>query len=195
MTGLRVLDLCAAPGGKTLQMAAAGAEVTALDVSRPRLARLEENLRRTRLTARVVAADALRWEPEQGFDAILLDAPCSASGTIRRHPDLPHLKRDLASLVTLQATLLARAWDWLVPGGRLVYATCSLLQSEGEAQIAKFCAARPEAERIPADPTTLGVEPGWVDADGALRLRPDFWPERGGVDGFYATMLRRPEVA
>lgn len=192
--GLHVLDLCAAPGGKTLQLAAAGAEVTALDVSRPRLARLEENLARTRLTARVVAADALRWEPERGFDAILLDAPCSASGTIRRHPDLPHLTRDLAPLLAQQTTLLARAWDWLVPGGRLVYATCSLLLAEGEAQVAAFCAARSEAERLAADAAALGIEPDWIDPSGALRLRPDFWPERGGIDGFYAALLRRPAV-
>ncbi len=159
VAGLRVLDLCAAPGGKTLQLAAAGAEVTALDAARARLARVEENLARTRLRARLVAADARSWEPEASFDAILLDAPCSASGTIRRHPDLPHLPRDVGPLRTLQATLLARAWDWLAPGGRLVYATCSLLPAEGEAQLAAFCAARPEVERIAASAGALGIEP------------------------------------
>jgi 16S rRNA (cytosine967-C5)-methyltransferase len=191
VSGLRALDLCAAPGGKTLQLAAAGADVTALDASRARLRRLDENLARTGLTARVVAADALRWEPEAEFDAILVDAPCSASGTIRRHPDLPHLRRDLGPLLAQQAALLARAWDWLAPGGRLVYATCSLLPAEGEAQVAAFVADRPDAERIPCDAPALGVEPEWIDADGALRLRPDFWPERGGVDGFYAAALRK----
>ncbi len=189
--GLRVLDLCAAPGGKTLQLAAAGAAVTALDVSRARLARVEENLARTRLRARLVTADALRWEPEAAFDAILLDAPCSASGTIRRHPDLPHLARDLAPLLAVQAALLDRAWDWLAPGGRLAFATCSLLPAEGEAQVAAFCAAHPDALRVAADPAALGVDPGWIDAEGALRLRPDFWPDRGGVDGFYAALLRK----
>jgi len=192
--GIRALDLGAAPGGKALQIAAAGAQVTALDVSRPRLRRLEENLTRTGLTARVVAADALVWEPEAEFDAILLDAPCSASGTIRRHPDLPHLRggRDLGPLLALQGALLARAWDWLAPGGRLVYAVCSLLPAEGEAQVAAFCAARPEAVRVGADAAALGAPPDWIDAEGALRTRPDFWSERGGIDGFYAAALQKP---
>jgi 16S rRNA (cytosine967-C5)-methyltransferase len=192
VAGRRALDLCAAPGGKTLQLAAAGAEVTAVDVSRPRLKRLEANLARTGLRARVVAADALRWEPEAEMDAILLDAPCTASGTIRRHPDLPHLKRDVAPLAALQAALLARAWDWLAPGGRLVYAVCSLLPAEGEAQAAAFLAARPDAVRAPAA-AALGLPEGWVDAAGDLRLRPDFWPERGGIDGFFAAAFdKRP---
>lgn len=191
VAGARTLDLCAAPGGKTLQLAAAGAEVTALDLSAPRLKRLEENLRRTGLSARMIAADALAWEPQAPFDAILLDAPCSASGTIRRHPDLPHLRqgRDLAPLLELQRALLARAWDWLAPGGRLVYGVCSLLPQEGEAQIEGFLAAQPNASRAPADPARLGTDPSWIDADGALRTRPDHWPERGGIDGFYAALL------
>lgn len=188
--GERVLDLCAAPGGKTLQLAAAGAEVTAVDLSRPRLKRVEENLARCRLSARIVAADALKWEPEAEFDAILLDAPCSASGTIRRHPDLPHLKRDLGALTRLQAALLARAWDWLAPGGRLVYAVCSILPAEGEDQAAAF-AARGDVARLAIDPATLGAPEGWVDAAGALRLRPDFWAERGAIDGFYAALFAR----
>lgn len=192
--GQRVLDLCAAPGGKTLQLAATGAEVTAVDVARTRLKRLEENLARTGLRARVVVADALRWEPEAEFDAILLDAPCSASGTIRRHPDLPHLARDLGSLRGLQAALLARAWDWLRPGGRIVYAVCSLLPDEGEAQVAAFVAARPNAVRIRAEAAALGAPTAWVDREGALRLLPDFWAERGGIDGFYAAAIVKPGV-
>lgn len=188
--GERVLDLCAAPGGKTLQLAATGAEVTAVDLSRPRLKRVEENLARCRLSARIVAADALKWEPEAEFDAILLDAPCSASGTIRRHPDLPHLRRDLAALTALQAALLARAWDWLSPGGRLVYAVCSILPAEGEAQAAAF-AARPDVARLPVDAAGLGAPADWTDAAGALRLRPDFWAERGGIDGFYAAVFAK----
>jgi 16S rRNA (cytosine967-C5)-methyltransferase len=192
LAGRRAIDVCAAPGGKTLQLAAAGAEVTAVDGAPERLRRLEANLARTGLRARVVAADALRWTPEAAADAILVDAPCSASGTIRRHPDLPHLERPLAALVALQAALLARAWDWLAPGGRLVYAVCSILPEEGEAQAAAFAAARPEAQRVAAEPGALGVPPGWVDAAGALRLRPDFWPERGGVDGFYAAAFAKP---
>ena len=133
LDGRRALDLCAAPGGKTLQLAAAGAAVTALDVADARLERLRANLARTGLAAEVVVADALAWEPDGAFDAVLLDAPCTATGTIRRHPDLPFLRRDrdLPTLVELQAALLARAARWLAPGGRLVYCVCSLLPGRG----------------------------------------------------------------
>ena len=193
VAGLRVLDLCAAPGGKTLQLAAAGAKVTALDLSEARLGRLRENLLRTGLSAEVVAADALHWAPEAPFDAILLDAPCSATGTIRRHPDLPYLRgaADMAALAGLQAALLARAFGWLAPGGRLVYCVCSLLPAEGEEQIARFLAETPGARR--AAPPELGLDPGWITAEGALRTRPDFWPERGGMDGFFAALLEGGE--
>lgn len=192
VTGLRVLDLCAAPGGKTLQLAAAGAHVTALDLSEPRLRRLRQNLERTGLDARIVTADALQWTPPEGFDAILLDAPCSATGTIRRHPDLPHVRRqeDVASLAALQARLLARAWDWLAPGGHLVYCTCSLLPEEGGDIVARFLENTPDALRKPAAPPG-GSDPDWTDPAGALRLRPDFWPETGGMDGFYAALLQK----
>ena len=194
VAGCDVLDLCAAPGGKTLQLAAAGARVTALDVSAARLQRVAENLARTRLSAEIVAADALGWEPGRRFDAILVDAPCSATGTIRRHPDLPHIRRagDLPGLVALQARLMARAWDWLAPGGRLVFCTCSLLPAEGEEQIAAFRAAHPQARVVPPDAAALGIDPAWIDPAGGLRLRPDFWAERGGMDGFYAALLTRP---
>ncbi|MCO6384457.1 RsmB/NOP family class I SAM-dependent RNA methyltransferase [Oceanicola sp. 502str15] len=181
--GERVLDLCAAPGGKTMQLAAAGAEVVALDVSERRLKRVEENLSRTGLTAQLVAGDALTWEPDAPFDAILLDAPCSATGTIRRHPDLPHVKdgKGLKELFALQATMLERAMGWLKPGGRLVYCTCSLLPEEGEAQVEGFSVERPEAPWI---------EEAWRSENG-LRLRPDFWAEHGGMDGFYMAVLRK----
>ncbi|MCU0828515.1 MAG: methyltransferase domain-containing protein [Tabrizicola sp.] len=190
--GERVLDLCAAPGGKTLQLAAAGAEVTALDVSESRTARLRANLARTGLTAQVVVADALEWWPEGTFDAILLDAPCSATGTIRRHPDLPFVKdgSEVPGLVALQAQLLDRALGWLKPGGRLVFATCSLLPEEGEGQLASLLARHPGlvVERVDLP----GIEPGWwTEADG-LRLRPDYWADRGGMDGFFMARLRRP---
>ena len=191
--GERALDLCAAPGGKTMQLAAAGADVTALDLSAVRMARLEENLARCRLSARTVVADALQWQPEAAFAAILLDAPCSATGTIRRHPDLPFV-RDSASLkeiFALQAALLDRALGWLAPGGRLLFATCSLLPEEGEKQIAAALARHPG---LSVDRTAIrlpGVEAGWESAEGGLRLRPDFWPDRGGMDGFYLAMLRR----
>lgn len=189
--GLRVLDLCAAPGGKTLQLADAGAEVTALDISGPRLTRLRDNLARTGLTAQIVTADALQWQPETLFDAVLLDAPCSATGTIRRHPDLPFLRQaaDIASLVSLQARLIDRALGFLKPGGRLVYCTCALLQDEGEAQLAAALARHPALVQI--KPALAGIDPAW-HSDRGLRLRPDYWAEEGGMDGFYMACLQIP---
>jgi 16S rRNA (cytosine967-C5)-methyltransferase len=188
--GERVIDLCAAPGGKTLQLAAAGAKVTAVDISGARLARLRENLGRTGLSAEVVAADARVWRPEAAADAVLLDAPCSATGTIRRHPDLPFVKdgSDLPSLVALQAALIDSALAMLAPGGRLVFATCSLLPEEGEAQIT---AALDRHRGLVAEPAEAeGIDPLWRDEHG-LRLRPDHWAARGGIDGFYIARLRR----
>ncbi len=188
--GERVLDLCAAPGGKTMQLAAAGARVTALDISPARMARVRENLARTGLAAETVLADALDWQPEAPFDAVLLDAPCSATGTVRRHPDLPFVKdgSELPGLVELQAQMLDRALTMLRPGGRLVFATCSLLPEEGEGQVAAALARHPgltvERAEIP------GVEPGWWTEGGGLRLRPDHWAEKGGMDGFFIARLR-----
>lgn len=191
VTGLRVLDLCAAPGGKTMQLAAAGAKVTALDISAPRMARVAENLTRTGLAAQCVVADALQWMPDAPFDAILLDAPCSATGTIRRHPDLPFVKdgSEIAGLVDLQAQLLDRALGWLRPGGRLVYCTCSLLPEEGEGQLAAALARHPGL-RVVA-PALPGIEPTWITEQGGLRLRPDYWAEKGGMDGFFMVCLTR----
>ena len=187
--GDRVLDLCAAPGGKTAQLAAMGAQVTALDISGPRMGRVAENLKRLGLGAEMVVADALHWQPSAPFDAILLDAPCSASGTIRRHPDLPFVKdgSDLPALVELQAQLLDRALGWLKPGGRLVYATCSLFAEEGEGQIAAALSRHPGLKVVPAD--LPGIDPAWLTEAGALRLRPDFWAELGGMDGFFMACL------
>ncbi|MGL5009343.1 MAG: RsmB/NOP family class I SAM-dependent RNA methyltransferase [Paracoccaceae bacterium] len=188
VAGEQVLDLCAAPGGKTLQLAAAGARVTAVDLSGPRIGRVAENLARTGLTADLVVADALHWEPEGAFDAILLDAPCSATGTIRRHPELPFVKdgSEVEGLVALQAQLLDRALGWLKPGGRLVFCTCSLLPEEGEGQLAGALARHPglRVERPGMD----WVEPAWITPDGGLRLRPDYW---GGMDGFFMARLVR----
>lgn len=192
--GETVLDLCAAPGGKTMQMAAAGASVTAVDISDRRLERLHENLARTGLEAEILCVDALAWDPEEKFDAILLDAPCSATGTVRRHPDLPHLKQaiDVKALIALQDALLDRAWGWLKPGGRIVFATCSLLPEEGEKRIEAFLQRTPDAARDPVAPEALGAAPEWVNAAGDLRLRPDFLLTKGGMDGFFAARLRKP---
>ncbi len=190
--GERVLDLCAAPGGKTLQLAAAGAEVTALDISSERMDRVAENLARTGLSATLRVEDA-RTHRGGPYDAVLLDAPCSATGTIRRHPDLP-LVRDgtgIDALAALQAEMLDHALSLLAPGGRLVFCTCSLLPEEGERQVT---AALAREAGLVADSEALdlpGVEPGWRSAEGGLRLRPDHWPDRGGMDGFYMAVLRR----
>ncbi|WP_128516080.1 RsmB/NOP family class I SAM-dependent RNA methyltransferase [Tabrizicola thermarum] len=189
--GERILDLCAAPGGKTLQLAAAGAEVTALDISAPRMARVQANLARTGLTATPITADALCWQPDAPFDAILLDAPCSATGTIRRHPDLPFVKdgSELPSLTSLQSQLIDRALGWLKPQGRLVFSTCSLLPEEGEAQLAAALSRHPglTTERAQLE----GIDPAWWTPDSALRLRPDYWADRGGMDGFFLARLRK----
>ncbi|WP_171101583.1 RsmB/NOP family class I SAM-dependent RNA methyltransferase [Ruegeria sp. HKCCD7255] len=189
--GEKILDLCAAPGGKTLQLAAAGAEVTALDISDARLERVRENLARTHLSAKVVAGDALDHQGE--YDAILLDAPCSATGTIRRHPDLPFAKdgSEFGGLIDLQARMLSHAWGLLKPGGRLVYCTCSLLPDEGEVQIEEALEQLPEAQIDRKALDISGVDPAWITDEGGLRLRPDYWPERGGMDGFYIACLNK----
>jgi 16S rRNA (cytosine967-C5)-methyltransferase len=189
--GERIADLCAAPGGKTLQLAAAGAQVTAVDISEPRLARVAENLARCGLQATLVAGDALGWRPDQPLDAVLLDAPCSATGTIRRHPELPRIRdgAGLSELTALQAQLIDHALSILKPGGRLVYATCSLLPAEGEDQLAAALARHPGLTVEP--PRAQGIDPAWITAQGALRLRPDLWPERGGMDGFFILCLRK----
>ncbi|WP_426033798.1 RsmB/NOP family class I SAM-dependent RNA methyltransferase [Cypionkella sp. TWP1-2-1b2] len=189
--GEKVLDLCAAPGGKTLQLASTGAHVTALDISAPRMEKLRENLTRTKLQAKIVIADALHWQPEHLFDAVLLDAPCSATGTIRRHPELPFLKdgSELAELTALQAALIDRALMFLKPGGRLVFCTCSLLPDEGEAQLTAALARHPglNVQR----PNLPGIDPAWITPVGGLRLRPDYWPDLGGMDGFFIASLTR----
>lgn len=190
--GERILDLCAAPGGKTLQLADAGAQVTAVDVSGARLDRLRENLARTGLGAEVVEADALTWSGAADFDAVLLDAPCSATGTIRRHPDLPFAKAetDLSGLVALQAQLIDRALDLVRPGGRVVFCTCSLLKDEGEHQLEAALARHPGVGLAPAH--APGIDAEWLMPGGALRLRPDFWPDLGGMDGFFIARLQKP---
>ena len=190
--GRTALDLCAAPGGKTMQLAAAGWQVTAIDQSKKRMERLTENLTRTTLSADVVQADLRTWEPDAPVDAILLDAPCTATGIYRRHPDVLHRigPRQIAELADLQTALLARAADWLKPGGRIVYATCSLEQAEGEEQLARFLTARPDFALLPAqaDELPVGIAP---TAQGWLRTLPDTLADSGGADGFFIARLAK----
>jgi len=190
--GETVLDLCAAPGGKTMQLAAAGAVVTAVDISEKRLRRVRENLDRAGLKADCMVQDVLAHHGGP-YDAILLDAPCSATGTIRRHPDLPHARdgAGIEGLITLQAGMLDHAIGLLRPGGKLVFCTCSLLPDEGECQIEDVLDRHEGLEVVPVPADRLGVDPGWITAEGGLRLRPDYWPERGGMDGFFMACLRR----
>lgn len=197
VAGKSVADLCAAPGGKTAQLAACGANVTAIDLSEERLERLGENLKRLNLQERVeiVPCDVLHFEPDQPFDAILLDAPCSATGTIRRHPDVPHLKtpQDIESLAEIQAQLLAKAASWLAPGGTLVYCTCSLQAEEGPDQIKHFLAAFPAFACDPILPSDLPGLGAALSAEGHLRTLPHFAiGDCGtGLDGFFAARLNR----
>lgn len=181
--GRRVLDLCAAPGGKTMQLAAAGWQVTALDKSARRLERLRDNVARVGLAVEVVAADAMQWRPSELYDAVLIDAPCSATGTCRRHPDVLHRLVDQTGLEDLQRALLERASGAIRADGRLVYAVCSLEPGEGEAQAAWVKALGPVA--ITADQLPAGLTPtpeGWFRSD------PGMLAEHGGIDGFFAAM-------
>lgn len=186
--GRSVLDLCAAPGGKTLQLAAAGWDVTALDLSAHRLERMRENLARVGLGAQLVQADALAWEPTARFDAILLDAPCTATGTCRRHPDVLHriTDRRIAEMAELQTRLLDRAAAWLKPGGRLIYAVCSLEREEGEAQANKVTLT---PDPIHADELLSGIAP---TSEGWLRTDPAMLADAGGLDGFFIARWRQP---
>jgi len=188
--GERVLDLCAAPGGKVAQLAAAGATVTAVEKDARRLPRLRQNLERLRLPVTVVEADALTWQPAERFDAILLDAPCSATGTIRRHPDVPHLKRerDVAVLAEQQQRLIAAAAAMLKPGGRLIYAVCSLQTEEGAAHLGVLPAG---VEHAPFTEAELQTLPEARTAQGCLRTHPGLWKDLGGLDGFFAMRLVR----
>jgi 16S rRNA (cytosine967-C5)-methyltransferase len=193
--GKRVADLCAAPGGKTAQLAAAGAAVTAVDRAPARLKRLADNLARLKLDAELVCADVEQWSPERPFDAVLLDAPCSATGTIRRHPDIPWLKSqsDIAKLSSFQHRLIERAAALLARGGTLVYCTCSLEQDENERVVADFLAGNGDLQRLPIASTELGGRDEFITGEGDMRTLPcqlgDADSRLAGIDGFYAARL------
>lgn len=191
--GESVLDLCAAPGGKTLQLAAAGARVTAVDRSPGRLARVAENLARVGLTAELVAAEAMGWSDPRTFDAVLLDAPCTATGTFRRHPDVLWAARpgEIAKLAVLQSRLLDAAAERVRAGGRMVYCVCSLEPEEGEAQVDDFLGRRADFRLDPPRPGEGGAPEAALRDGRALRILPSMWEEMGGIDGFYIARLAR----
>lgn len=185
--GKTVLDLCAAPGGKTAQLAAAGAKVIAVDQNAKRLEILESNLKRLHLEAEIMVADVLKWKPKEPVDAILLDAPCSATGTLRRHPELVWQRsaEDITRLTEIQRRLLQRTINWLKPGGRLVYCVCSMQAEEGEKQVEAFLAKNPGFKREHAK----NIPSELLSSKGELLTHPALWPEHGGLDGFYAALL------
>lgn len=189
--GQTALDLCAAPGGKTLQLAASGARVVAVDRSAARLERVSENLARMGLSAEVVAADAGDWTDTRTFDAVLLDAPCSATGTFRRHPDVLWAARpgDIAKLAAVQSRLLDSAAKRVKPGGRLVYCVCALEPEEGEAQVRAFLTRHPEFSLEPISAGEGGAPAASVGPEGWLRILPHH--VEGGIDGFFAARMRR----
>jgi 16S rRNA (cytosine967-C5)-methyltransferase len=197
LAGKSVVDLCAAPGGKTAQLAAAGAAVTAVDISGTRLKRVAANLARLKLEAGLVEADAGAWDPGRTFDTVLLDAPCTATGTIRRHPDILRLKRpeDVAALAETQQRLIDRAAGLVAPGGTLVYCTCSLEPEEGVEQVERFLARAPGFARVPIVAGESGIAADWLTPAGDLRTLPLHLPaerpELSGMDGFYAARLTR----
>ncbi len=197
VAGKSVLDLCAAPGGKTLQLASGGAHVTALDRSRPRLARLEDNLSRMNLEAKIVCADAVTWRPQTPAQAVLLDAPCTATGGLRRHPDVARLKipDDVSRLAALADSLLDAAVEMLAPGGRLVFCTCSLEPQEGPQRAAALLQRAHGMKLAPIEPTEIGgVDGGLSEAvteEGYLRTLPCHLPGQGGMDGFFAARFEK----
>jgi 16S rRNA (cytosine967-C5)-methyltransferase len=191
LAGREVVDLCAAPGGKTAQLATAGARVTAVDRSTRRLERLVANLERLDLQVDAVGADALTWRPPHPVEAVLLDAPCSTTGAIRRHPDVPHLKlpEDVARLSVVQENLLQAAIDMLEPGGMLIYCTCSLEPEEGSERIKSLLCGGAPVERREIEPDEIGAPPEWITSAGDLRTLPCHFGEYDGIDGFFCARL------
>jgi 16S rRNA (cytosine967-C5)-methyltransferase len=194
VAGRRALDLCSAPGGKTLQLCAAGARVTSVDISASRITRLRDNLARMKYEAEIVVADMLLLEPRQTYDVVLLDAPCTATGTIRRHPDLPYVKRprQIEELTSLQQRMLNKAASMVKPGGVLIYCVCSLEPTEGEARVAAFLAEQAQFALSAIAAGEAGIEPHFITPAGALRTLPFMEiGEAKGLDGFFAARLIR----
>ncbi len=191
----QVLDVCAAPGGKAMQLIQAGAFVTAIDKSASRMKRVKENLKRMRMQANTIVVDAFEWQPSRAYDAILLDAPCTATGTWRRHPEVVHglSAADIAQMVALQRQLLLRAWQWLKPGGKMVYCVCSLEPEEGEQQAQWFKTQVSDATLVAVD-AAQAVPAMCITPEGTLRTRPDMWAERGGMDGFFAVCFAKTDT-
>ncbi len=195
--GQTVIDLCAAPGGKTAQLAALGANVVAVDRSAGRLKRVRENLDRLGLSAAIVEANVLSWQPSEPAPFVLLDAPCSATGTIRRHPDILRAKsdKDIDSAAEIQTKMLTHAAGFVAPGGTLVFCTCSLEPEEGPDQVARFLASHSDFERAPLTADEVFGQEDFITADGDLRTLPCHWDTLGGLDGFYAARLKRANGA
>jgi 16S rRNA (cytosine967-C5)-methyltransferase len=191
--GESIVDLCAAPGGKTLQLAASGASVVALDRSETRLKRLRANLERTKLEAEIVVTPAEDWEDDRAFDAVLLDAPCTATGTFRRNPEVLRATKpaEVAKLADVQHRLLDAAAERVKPGGRMVYCVCSLEREEGETQIIAFLRRNPAFRTVPAVPAEVGAPDEALTPEGWLRILPSMWAEKGGLDGFFVARLDR----
>ena len=191
--GQKVLDLCAAPGGKTVQLAAAGANVTAVDIDAARLSRVRDNLNRLRLSAELIAADVREWQPRALAEAVLLDAPCSATGTVRRHPEVLWRKdlSDVLSQAGLQADMLDASAAMVAPGGLLVYCVCSLAPDEGQEIVNAFLSRNSTFQRQPLTGDDMAGQAQFMTSEGDLRTLPSHWPEWGGLDGFYAARLRR----
>ncbi|MBK66509.1 MAG: MFS transporter [Rickettsiales bacterium] len=191
LNGKDVIDFCAAPGGKTAQLCDLGANVIALDRSKNRMIRLEDNMRRLKLNPEIVISDALEWKADNDVDAILLDVPCSATGTIRRHPDMPYQKQegDIEKLAYLQARLLTHASSMLKSGGTLIYCTCSLQKSEGEAQVLEFLKQHSNFKIDPINPDELDGLSKLIDDNGFIRALPFYLKEKGGMDGFFVARL------
>jgi 16S rRNA (cytosine967-C5)-methyltransferase len=200
VSGLAIADLCASPGGKTAQLAALGANVTAVDINQQRLVRLEQNLKRLQLTAEILKADIFEWNPPQKFDAVLLDAPCSSTGTIRRHPDIMWTKapEDIAALADLQKRMILRAHGFLRPGGIMVFANCSIFKQEGEHIVSEIDASAFPLVVVPILPGEISGVDSMINGQGAIRTLPcDFASsveQRGGLDGFFAVRLRASQL-